>query len=148
METNKRRSRIANWPVQRRFVVEMLFRWSLLTAVVGATCLLMHLFTAPVENQQVWWDSLRSSLIWFCLTMLVLTPILVYDAIKLSHRFVGPIVRVERQLRDMIEERYEEVRFRKDDFWLTLADTLNQLQRTIQARSGAEMTTSGKAGQN
>lgn len=70
----------------------------------------------------------------FILTVLCLLPIFVRDTVTLSHRFVGPVLRVRNTMRQASRgEKTARVTLRPDDFWMELADDLNELLDHIES---------------
>lgn len=70
----------------------------------------------------------------------VLLPIILWDILKLSHRWVGPIARLRMSLQSLSKgQSLAPVRFRNHDFWQDLAEDLNgvaaQLDRLRDVRS-------------
>ena len=62
--------------------------------------------------------------------VLFLIPLTMWDALRLSHRIAGPVLRVRKQLVRINEgEPFSELDFREDDFWHDLADQVNQLAK-------------------
>lgn len=67
-------------------------------------------------------------------TLTVLLPFVLYDALKLSHRFAGPIFRVQNDLDRFAKgEKVPTVRFRDNDFWQDLGTKVDQLIRRCEA---------------
>jgi hypothetical protein len=68
------------------------------------------------------------------LAVLALAPIFVLDLCKLSNRFVGPVLRLRRGMRDLAEGRtVSPIHFRKGDFWQDLGTDFNQVVECVQA---------------
>jgi hypothetical protein len=68
------------------------------------------------------------------LVVLVLAPIFIRDFCKLSNRFVGPMVRLRRAMRDLAEGReVSPIHFRTRDFWKDLAADFNRVVERVQA---------------
>lgn len=92
---------------------------------------------APVWSQ--YWPIL--------ITTTLLLPFLLYDALKVTNRFAGPIFRLRRELR-----RFEEgaeigpIRFRDRDFWQDLAEQTNRLVERVEEaeRRARQATTADK----
>src|SRR4051794_36012958 len=64
----------------------------------------------------------------FLLVMVFLLPVFVMDAIKLSHRFAGPIFSLRRAIRKVAEgEAPRKLKFRQLDFWQDLAEDYNAM---------------------
>ena len=70
---------------------------------------------------------------------LCILPLAVYDVIRMSHRFAGPMLRFRRAMRDLGNgEHVEPLRFREGDFWQELATEFNAvLQRVNRERGDA-----------
>lgn len=65
----------------------------------------------------------------FVITM-TLIPAFVWDTLKLSHRFAGPILRLRNTLIDMKAGRaVRPLKFRDNDFWQELAGDFNDVMR-------------------
>ena len=63
---------------------------------------------------------------------LVLLPAVIFDLLRLSNRFAGPMFRLRRSMHDLAQGRpVAAVRFRHADFWQEFADDFN----TIAARA-------------
>ena len=64
---------------------------------------------------------------------LLLLPGVIFDLMRLSNHFVGPVFRLRRSMRDLAQGRpVAAVRFREGDFWQDFADDFN----TVAARAG------------
>jgi len=73
--------------------------------------------------------------------VIALFPVFAYDSIKLSHRFVGPIMRLRRVLRQAaLGEHVPPLQFRQDDFWQDLAGSFNTLMERLPPDSSADGT--------
>jgi hypothetical protein len=83
---------------------------------------------------QAWldfWPSLVAS-------FLVL-PVIVWDLLRLSHRFVGPMIRLRNAMRDLSAGKtVRPISFREGDFWCEFADEFNKLATRLEA---AELNT-------
>jgi len=67
-------------------------------------------------------------------TLSALLPFVLYDVLKLSHRFAGPIFRVQNDLdRFARGEEIATMRFRDNDFWQDLGTKVDQLVRRCEA---------------
>ena len=62
------------------------------------------------------------------LAVLLLLPFTLYDVLKLSNRFVGPLFRLRREMGRLANgDAAEHIRFRDNDYWPELAETFNQI---------------------
>lgn len=75
---------------------------------------------------------------------LLLLPVVLMDIIKLSSRFVGPLVRLRNGMRALARgERVAPIRFRKGDFWQEFAQEFNAVAaRLNQLQSDRDSTES------
>jgi len=65
---------------------------------------------------------------------LLLLPLVVCDAIRFSHRFAGPIVRLRGALRRIAQTgECDQIHFREGDFWHDLADVFNRAQNRLMS---------------
>lgn len=70
---------------------------------------------------------------------LLLLPLVMIDVLRLSNRFVGPIVRLRGALRQLAGgESVKNVKFREGDFWPDLADDFNAATERLHADSAPE----------
>ncbi len=75
--------------------------------------------------------------------MLLIVPFVVYDLLKFSHRFAGPMSRLRRELDNAVNSRETlPVRFRDHDYWGEIGDNCTRLierNRVLEKRL-AELT--------
>jgi hypothetical protein len=68
----------------------------------------------------------------FILLMIATVPTFVYDTVKLSSRFVGPIVRLRDSIRKLSKgENVGELKFRENDFWRDLSNDFNVVAQRV-----------------
>ena len=95
-----------------------------------ALTLWIQLFELPDSP----WDEsaaemLRRFFPFFIITA-ALIPAFVWDTLKLSHRFAGPITRLRSTLVELREGRaVSPLRFRESDFWQEIATNFNEVMR-------------------
>jgi len=69
---------------------------------------------------------------------LILLPVVMMDVLRMSNRFVGPVLRLRKGLRDVAEGRpAQPLNFRDDDFWRDMATDFNHAAAHV-ARAAAE----------
>jgi hypothetical protein len=72
--------------------------------------------------------------------MVALTLVLLRDAIRFTHKYVGPIVRFRRTLREIREGKpVELIRLRKGDQLQEMKDEINELLRYLEERGVLEI---------
>jgi hypothetical protein len=123
--------------VQGALVLQVLRQWLLFFV---ATFLLLlgieYMFSEPGwtigDHVSALWE--RCGLVY--LAILVILPAFLRDTVKLSHRFVGPVVRVRNELNRLADgQRIAPVHLRKRDYWHDLADALNRVLERIEVVS-------------
>lgn len=72
-------------------------------------------------------------------------PAFIYDSIKLSHRFAGPIYKLRLTLKDMANGQDPgELKFRKSDYWGEIAIDINRInERLRQAKPASDAVEEG-----
>ena len=74
-----------------------------------------------------------SGLILVGVIMLALFPAFALDTIRFSNRFVGPIARLRRFMRELSEgKEIGTLAFRDNDFWADVADEFNSVTARVQ----------------
>jgi nitrogen fixation/metabolism regulation signal transduction histidine kinase len=72
--------------------------------------------------------------------LLLLLPTFLWDTVRLSNRFAGPVLRLRRMMQQLAEGKDPgELRFREGDFWSELGDHFNGIREQIlDARQSQE----------
>ncbi len=85
-----------------------------------------------------WWTYSPLLLVLACLI-----PVFVYDSIRLSHRFAGPVFRLRQVIHNLaIGAEPERIEFRDNDFWREIAADLNRvIDRVADASAQREEPT-------
>ncbi len=64
---------------------------------------------------------------------LLLLPAVIFDLLRLSNRFAGPVFRLRRSMHDLAQGKpVAPVRFRQNDFWQKFADDFNAIAARAQ----------------
>ena len=67
------------------------------------------------------------------LTSLVLVPLIMFDVVAVSNRFVGPLLRMRRSMRELAAAQpVEPIHFRDKDFWQDVAQEFNLVVARVQ----------------
>ena len=67
------------------------------------------------------------------IVLLVISPVFIYDSIKLSNRIVGPMVTFRAALKKLANgEDPNTIRFRQNDFWKDLSKELNAVSDELK----------------
>lgn len=128
----KRRKLLIDRAVQgallRRVALHWAFYFTGLVIVLGIFYVLKSLATSePMSVNEFFQDHMITFTV-----LLALVPVFLYDTLKLSHRFAGPIVRLRNGLNAWGDgEEVKPIKFRQNDFWNELADHFNRaVERT------------------
>lgn len=131
--------------VQGSLVKRIIIHWSafftLVTVCIFAAEWLLGGWQLSFSEQlaQVW-----TKYAFFFLLVLAALPTFVYDTLKMSNRFAGPISRLKSSLKMLAEgETVQPLKFREGDYWRELSDDFNRVQELIQksqSRSGQELS--------
>ena len=68
------------------------------------------------------------------IVMISLFPAFMLDTIRFSNRFVGPIGRVRRHLRELQTGKTDHCSFRDDDFWSEMAQEFNGVADLVESQ--------------
>ena len=69
---------------------------------------------------------------------LLLLPLMIVDVIRFSNRFVGPLVRLRRSMRELARgECVGPIEFRDADFWQEIAEEFNAVRDRVQTSATA-----------
>jgi hypothetical protein len=140
MRSNKRKREFIDSRVQGALVLQVLRQWVLFFLATFILLLgIEYMFGEPGwtirEHISALWE--RCGLVY--LAILVMLPAFLRDTVKLSHRFVGPVVRVRNELNRLADGQHvKPVQLRKRDYWHDLADALNRVLERIEVVSGEE----------
>ena len=139
----RRLQRYVDREVQTTLLYRLCAHWALfMIANVMAITLWTKFMDSPMET---WAETIL--LTWprvvpFVLVSFALIPVFIWDSVKLSNRFAGPIVRVRRALAQIADgQSPKAIEFRHCDFWKALAVDLN---RALAAKFGSNSGTIGE----
>lgn len=133
-------------PKRSKLFVDRALQGALLGRVVSYWCACLLFMTLPmaialaVSNEKMTVIEIASE-IWrinypMLIAVFLLLPIAIYDVLKLSNKFVGPLCRHRRMLARLANgEKPEKIKIRDGDFWQDLSESSNmlieRLERTI-----------------
>lgn len=128
--------------LMRRIVLHWLSFFGI--AVVLALCFEM-LFESPFEPLSVLVGGVFARHGLLLIALLALIPAFVYDTVKLSNRFAGPMLRFRRAITQLADgETLAPLKFRDGDFWKDLADDFNRVLERL-AKAEADRDENGAA---
>jgi hypothetical protein len=128
--------------VQGVLVGRIVLYWTVAVSYVGLGTACFQYYQHPelTLTEHAW---MLFSLFWAWIPSLVLfLPLVVFDIVRLSNQFVGPIYRLRTHLFELNENpECRPLKFREDDYWEDLVEPVRQLQDEIlRLRSEVELT--------
>jgi hypothetical protein len=133
---DKRRRYFVNSPVQGAALRQVVYFW-----LAGVATYTFVVFTCRVVPYSFSGEDISFSRVWYHLApaviaSAVLFPLVLFLAIRFSHRFVGPMVRFQRTVKKLAAgETAAPITLRRNDFWGEFASDLNQLTGKISELS-------------
>jgi hypothetical protein len=123
---HRRRFEYIDPEVQGALARRIAFHWIAYTAVATTLVVGLKWLTNPFTPLgdhllEAWWT--YGPLL---MVLVGIAPVFVYDAVKLSNRFTGPVLRLKAATRALAEgRRPAPIRLRDGDFWKELAGDFN-----------------------
>ncbi len=123
--------------VQGALVFRIIAYWIVCVITISVMLLCWRIITGPARipfsHLDDMWFQLGPALI----TSFIILPLVIYDIVKISHRFTGPLLRLRRSMRALAEgEQVKPIRFREGDFWQDLAEDFNAVLSRVQNADG------------
>ena len=131
----KQRKRLyVDTKVQGSLVRQLMTHWSLACFLI-----FLYLFTLQAfsngfalgfqDNMVAMWQQYGL----LGLVLLVISPVFIYDSIKLSNRFVGPMISFRASLKGLAAgQDPSEINFRQNDFWTELTKDFNKVSAELK----------------
>lgn len=124
--------------VQGALVMRVVLYWIVCLITITLMLLCWRILTGPARFFYTQFDDM-----WFhfgpaLVASFLLLPLVIVDIVRLSNRFVGPLLRLRRSLRALARgEDVEPIQFRDGDFWQEFAEEFNALLARVQELSRA-----------
>ncbi|MGD0656141.1 MAG: hypothetical protein ABSA16_17530 [Thermoguttaceae bacterium] len=129
--------------VQGALIARVVLYWVACLITIALMLLCWDIINGPARVFYMHFDDM-----WFyygppAIASCLLLPLVIVDIIRLSNRFVGPLLRLRRSMRALARgENVEPIEFRGGDFWHDLADEFNAVRariRQLSARNESEI---------
>jgi hypothetical protein len=120
-------------PVQIALMIRVVCYWVVCLVAINLLHLCWYMVTAPTHSwsmllDNLWFDAARA-----CEVSLVLLPLVLFDLLRVSNRFVGPLLRVRQSMRQLARgEHVDPIEFRGSDFWQEFASEFNAVLSQVQ----------------
>ena len=119
--------------VQGTLVFRVIVYWTVCVTTISIMLLCWRMLTGPARMPFTHLDDM-----WFqygpaLIASFILLPLVIYDIVRTSNRFTGPLLRLRRNMRSLAEgEHVKPLRFRDGDFWQDLAKDFNAVVQRVQ----------------
>lgn len=133
-KSHKRFKLFIDRDVQGTIARRLLFHWCALAFCMFIMTAVVHVLSSPLESAEAQMNSYVQKHGQVFLVLLMLTPPFLWDSVKLSHRFAGPILRLRRAMEVTGSgEPAKHIKFRDGDFWMDLANNFNKVVDRLDA---------------
>jgi hypothetical protein len=134
----KFRSRVyVDKTVQGALAKRMILHWAVFFLLCALSLFTLEYFRgnpelSMAEHLHVVWGKYA----FFFILMLAIMPTFIYDAMKLSNRFAGPILRLKESLKNLADgKKTKNLKFRDNDFWIELSEDFNRVAERVHPTS-------------
>ena len=135
MSSNKfvRKQIFVDPKVQGALVFRVIAYWTVCLLTISSMVLCWRMLTGParlpLSHIDDMWFQLGPALI----ASFIILPLVIYDIVKISNRFTGPLLRLRRCMRALAAgEQVKPIHFREGDFWKDLAEEFNAVAARVQ----------------
>jgi hypothetical protein len=136
-----RKKVFVSWTIQGRLLAQLCVYFLFYNVLAWHATFLIEMLPGggvPAPIAQRYADFASRHSVWL-LCMLVTAPIVVWDMVKMTHRVAGPLVRLERIVRQMARgQRVASITLREHDMLSHFVEALNELidshNRQLDAR--------------
>ena len=146
MFLGKRRQYFVDPKVQGAIVARCLMYWATCLLTTFVMLFFWSLLTGPARLSWMTVDQL-----WFTygpafIASILLLPLIVWDLLKMTNRFAGPVLRLKRELKKLAAgEHVNPLFFRQDDYWRDMADDFNRLVVRLKELEAKEVPETRKS---
>ena len=140
MSVKQRKQYYIDSNVQGALLRRICIHWALFFFVAALAIIgLQALLGDPQKSISERIEFETSEFMFMGIVMISLFPAFMLDTIRFSNRFVGPIARLRRLLRDLKTGKTAHCSFRDNDFWSEMALEFNEVADLVAAQQ-AEIT--------
>jgi hypothetical protein len=129
----KRKKLFVDKAVQGGIALRLTSYWLCASIVSGALLTVLQCFSDPLTPFHVHLARANQLLVPVGACYLMLLPMVIFDMMKLTNRFAGPVLRLRRCLQELSRGEFQgELRFRDGDYWQELADDFNRVAHVMR----------------
>lgn len=146
MFPGKRRQLFVDRKVQGAIVLRCLLYWATCLFTTFIILFFWSLLTGPARISWMTVDQ-----IWFSygpafIASILILPLIVWDLLRMSNRFAGPVLRLRRELKKLAKgEHVNPLFFRNGDYWRDMADDFNRIVVRLKELEAREARDSRQA---
>jgi hypothetical protein len=135
--------------VQGAIILRVVLYWIVFLVTLMLLLLCWRIIADPIHAlswhfHQMWLES-GPALVASC----VLLPLVIFDILRVSNRFAGPLFRLRRSMRALARgEIVRPISFREGDFWLEVAHEFNAILARIQQQEQRPVQRTGEQQQD
>lgn len=138
MSKNQRGKEYVDPQVQGALWRRLVIHWVAFTAVVAVLVLTLEWMNDPMEDLRAVAGNAWNAYSPLLLVLIFLMPVFVYDSIRLSHRFAGPVFRLRQVIKKLAEgDTSDRLEFRDSDFWKEIAEDMNHVVDRLGEAKGS-----------
>jgi len=127
--------------VQGALMVRMIFYWLFCLLSITLMVVCWSVYSGPPRRFVDLFLDLYYRYLPALAASLILLPIVMMDVVRMSNRFVGPVMRLKTALQELADGRpAQPLNFRDDDFWRDLATEFNRAAARV-SRDASQRST-------
>ncbi len=128
----RRRKYFTDAKVQGAILRQAVFYWLLGSMTFAIIVFVFRVIPQCLSGQSLEWRSVWHHLSPMVVSSVVLLPVVIFSALRFTHRFVGPMVPFRRTLRQLAQgEAAPLIRLRRNDYWSDIAEEINRVSERI-----------------
>lgn len=122
--------------VQGVLVGRVLLYWSGILIYFGLSIGCFHWWQNPEWTLSEHLGAMLEQILPCLPTLLLLLPLVIFDIVRLSNRFAGPVYRLRKHLTDLSQDaQVSPLHFRDEDYWQQLAEPTSKKYLCLSSRS-------------
>lgn len=150
MSARKKRTKFfVDKSVQGSIAKRVTIHWICFFAIMIALQVLTTWMVNPMSTRGELFKMVVQNNGLFLMAVVLLLPSFVFDTVKLSNRFAGPMVRLKNAFQEVAETGdLKEIQFRDGDFWMDIAEKYNVMVRVVNEKQKNESTNDANSKEN
>lgn len=139
MSKNQRGKEYVDPQVQGALWRRLVVHWLAFTGIVALLVLALEWMNDPLSGLPQVASNAWNAYGPLLLVLVFLMPVFVYDSIRLSHRFAGPVFRLRQVIKKLaLGDTSDRLEFRDNDFWKEIAEDMNSvMERLSEAKTNS-----------